>query len=291
MESSKNEPSAYLYLGQLYSGKQAIPFLQRGITILRQSNDTDAHRRLSSALCSLAETYMTDCCFEPNAEQICEESIQEAVAIDPTNPEVFQTLASVRLSQQNLKEAKKAVLSSLRLWLPRGTIHQFFCPHEETIAGGTTRCPAEVEECVKDSGGTEQQPIPSYPSRLSLAKILLELREFHASLNILSQLQQEDDEVFEVWYLLAMTYWCLASTLILETHGDESGERVRGDRKEVGVDGGSEADRIHAIVEVYVQRVLAGQQQATNEIFEYWLISKECLDEAGKVRSIIHKYV
>lgn len=43
------------------------------------------HRQVSSAHASIAELYMTDLCDEPNAEQHCESSLKDALAVDNTN--------------------------------------------------------------------------------------------------------------------------------------------------------------------------------------------------------------
>lgn len=55
--------------------------------------------------------------FEPNAESQCEAYLAQAVQIEPVTPEVYQTLASVRLSQQRVDEAKAALAQGLAIWL------------------------------------------------------------------------------------------------------------------------------------------------------------------------------
>lgn len=65
--------------------------------------------------------------FEPNAESQCETYLAQALQIEPITPEVYQTLASVRLSQQRVDEAKAALAQGLAIWL--GSDRKFpVCP-------------------------------------------------------------------------------------------------------------------------------------------------------------------
>jgi hypothetical protein len=74
-------------------------------------------RQQSAAFCTIAELYLTDLCYEEDAEQQCEEAIQAAMKIiDPTDGEPLadslQTMASLRLSQRRTKEAATTVLKA-----------------------------------------------------------------------------------------------------------------------------------------------------------------------------------
>ncbi|CAB3990808.1 probable assembly chaperone of rpl4 [Paramuricea clavata] len=44
--------------------------------------------------------------------------------------------------------------------------------------------------------------MPSYESRISLSKMLIEVEEFDNACTVLEELLSEDDEVVQVWYLL-----------------------------------------------------------------------------------------
>ena len=61
--------------------------------------------------------------MEPEAEQNCDQLLTLALQVDPTNPEVLQCLASVRMSQQREAEASDLVLQAWSLWkdLPPGS--------------------------------------------------------------------------------------------------------------------------------------------------------------------------
>jgi cytochrome c-type biogenesis protein CcmH/NrfG len=59
--------------------------------------------------------------FEENAETECERFVNEALKYDPENPEVHQTMASLRISQNRKDDALKALNHSYQLWAEIGT--------------------------------------------------------------------------------------------------------------------------------------------------------------------------
>jgi tetratricopeptide (TPR) repeat protein len=177
--------SKYMYLGQMSVEQEAIQAFQRGVDIMVSERNqldptTDEAKalasKISTALCSMTEIYLTDCCFEPEAEQKCEEYLTHAQQVDPENCEVYQLLASVRLSQQRGEEAQQALSTSMELW-----IH-------------------------KDIGDSS---IPIYDTRLSLVRLLLEMAMFDRAFSVLELLQKENDQVVDLWYLYGWTYYCL----------------------------------------------------------------------------------
>lgn len=114
--------------------------------------------------------------FEPEAEQKCEEYLSQAQQISPETPEVYQLLASVRLSQQRNEEAVSILQQSMSLWMNK----EFGDP-----------------------------AIPIYDSRLSLVRLLLEIGMFEQAFTVLEGLQKENDQVVDLWYLYGWAYYCL----------------------------------------------------------------------------------
>ncbi|CAG8640532.1 7414_t:CDS:2, partial [Racocetra fulgida] len=158
--------SKYMYMGQLCEGLEAIKNFQCGVNLMidehksitssSQDSQESLSRKISTALCSMIEIYLTD-----YAESKCEEYLNQALEIDPINPEVYQLLASVRLSQQRNEEAKIALEKSLSLWI--------------NLEPGDPL-------------------IPSYDIRISLVKLLLELSQYTQALSVLEILQKENDQ-------------------------------------------------------------------------------------------------
>lgn len=96
--------------------------------------------------------------------------------MDPQNPEVYQLLASVRLSQQRNEDAQQALIKSMELWQD------------------------------KEPGDPS---IPIYDTRLALVRLLMELGMFEHAFTVLEGLQKENDQVVDLWYLYGWAYYCL----------------------------------------------------------------------------------
>lgn len=99
--------------------------------------------------------------------------VTEALLVAPHTPEPFQTLASVRISQLRLEEAKTALARSMEQW--------------------------------KDLP-PEDPGVPDFPTRISLARLLMEAEMEEDALDVLERLVNEDDSSVEAWYLGG---WCL----------------------------------------------------------------------------------
>ncbi|KAG4095430.1 TPR-like protein [Neocallimastix lanati (nom. inval.)] len=196
----------YMYLGQVNVAEDAVNLYNKGIEIMikelnnlpeNSEKSNELRRKISSALCSIVEMYMTDLCDEPNAEENCEKYITEAEKYCNTNFEVYQTMASVRMSQNRQDEAKELIIKSINLW--------------------------------KDLS-VEDENYPEYPIRVNLAKLMLELHMNTEALSLLQSLLQEDDEIVEVSYLCGWCYYLLGE------EPDENGKIDETVRKEAWED-------------------------------------------------------
>ena len=89
----------FMSLGQLFEGQQSLQLYQQGIAILAKkvAENSELKHDLSSALCSVADLYMTDLCDEPNAEAECTKAIECAIEAEETNPEAWQTKARLQI--------------------------------------------------------------------------------------------------------------------------------------------------------------------------------------------------
>ena len=134
-------------------------------------------------------TVLPLCRWEDDAETRCEALITEALSVAPDQPDCLQTLASVRISQTRIDDARAALSRSLELW-------QDLPP--------------------------EDPKIPDFPSRISLSRLLMEVQMEVEALQVLERLILEDDESVEAWYLGG---WCLY--LLAEKEKEESSEEKR----------------------------------------------------------------
>jgi len=167
--------SKFLNLGQLSEGKQAIEYYTKGIELLnfdkKSATNSDAveqiNEKVISALCAIAEIYMTDECTSPEAELECGNFLSQALAISPNNFEALQLMASFKISQQNNEEALNYLKRSKEAWI-----------------------------------NVDAEERPPFDFRLQSAKLHIELEDYDSAAEILEMLLEEFDENAEVWYLL-----------------------------------------------------------------------------------------
>ncbi|OGM49058.1 NAD-dependent histone deacetylase SIR2 [Aspergillus bombycis] len=188
-ESQGGGAEKFMWLAQLseLGGKDSVQWFEKGVSCLRQVIQQleqspgpaeaieleEKKRKMANALCAVAEIYMTDLSWEEDAEARCETLITEALLVNSNAPEVLQTLASIRISQLRTDEARAALTKSLELWKD--------LPPEDPI-------------------------VPDFATRISLARLLMEVTMELEALEVLERLILEDDQSVEAWYLGG---WCL----------------------------------------------------------------------------------
>eukprot|EP01132_Coremiostelium_polycephalum_P002386 gene2386-2948_t len=133
------------------------------ITVLRQ--------QLSSGYCSLAELYLTDSCFDDNAEVECEKALIKAIESSPHSPEPYSMMASMKISQLKNQDALDLLNKSYSLWEN-----------------------ADIDER------------PDYEYRYTVSLLFIELKQEKKAIDILEQLVTEQDNIAEVWYSLGVAY-------------------------------------------------------------------------------------
>ncbi|KAJ3384287.1 hypothetical protein HDU84_003054 [Entophlyctis sp. JEL0112] len=209
LNPARLSPAAFMSLAQLSEGPEALRLYERGISGLQDEADVLApdadhdpiiaeelasiRRKMALALCAMTEIYMTDCCDDPAAEQLCTEFSARAISLSPISPEPHQTRASVFLSKCDPSTATECIINSLSLW-----------SREDTNSW------------------------PIFPTRLATAKILMEVGKLEESASILETLLKEDDEDLEVWYLFSWCYYRMGGGGNLEADGDIGMDGVEG---------------------------------------------------------------
>ncbi|GAA93966.1 uncharacterized protein L969DRAFT_44651 [Mixia osmundae IAM 14324] len=200
-QKENTQASCHLYLAQMADTPlEALNHLTSAVSLLqsclitlaklptRSDAEAEVRRRASRALVSMTELYLTDLCFDPRAESNSQAHLALASEIDPNDPEVYQTLASVRLSQEKPIEAVEALRKSYALW--------------------------------KGCEPTDER-MPSYKTRLGLVRLFVETELYDDALEILASLEQEDDEDPEVLYLIGfVSTLCASKAPDVETRAD-----------------------------------------------------------------------
>ncbi|KAK6071076.1 TPR domain-containing protein [Seiridium cupressi] len=201
-------PEKFLCLAQLSEegGMDSVRWFEKGASTLKtqiqkleeetQRRRTDEQemaldelrRKNAMCLCGVAEIYMTDLSWEADAEQRCEALVTEATMTAPDSAESWQTLANVRISQTRIDDAKAALLRSMEIWrdLP-----------------------------------TDDPNVPDFPSRVSLARLLMEVEMEQEALEVLERLVGEDDHSVEVWYLGGWALYVMGDKQKGEKTGEE----------------------------------------------------------------------
>ena len=116
----------------------------------------------------------TDLCDDPNAENICENSINEALKYCPESIEALLQLSNLRIIRKRDNEAKEAMFKIL-------------------------------EKIKKvDMGENIEQSLPERDILINLSQNFAELKLFKEACYIINLLIKKDDEDIESYYLLAV---------------------------------------------------------------------------------------
>lgn len=169
------DASRYMNLGQLAESDEALGWFERGVSILRAAygakKSVEHAHALATALCAVAEVFLTDRCDDDDAEARCQAMAEEAVALvaplaQQTLCEPYVTLASLRMSQQRDDDA---------------------CAALKTATAIITDAP-------------EDAPAPM-DVRMACAKMLMEVGEALEALDLLQMLRLEHEDSLELWYI------------------------------------------------------------------------------------------
>uniref|UniRef100_A0A060SX88 ARAD1A07414p n=1 Tax=Blastobotrys adeninivorans TaxID=409370 RepID=A0A060SX88_BLAAD len=193
----------FLWLGQLAGDRPGISWFEKGVQGLRaklssggeaQEEASWLRKKLAEALCGMIEIWMTDLCMEPEAEEMCDKLITEAIMVDDSIAESYSVLGSIRISQQRNEDALKALQKSWELY-------------ESQLA----------------VGGAAADDIPAL---VRLAQSLIEVGGHELVLDITTTVNSADDAVAEAYYLNALAHQELRS----KTEGRTANRHIAGAR-------------------------------------------------------------
>ena len=140
-----------------------------------ENNNDDIKESISSAYASIVSLYMTtDLCDDPNAENICENSITEALKYCPDSIDALLQLSNLRIIRKRDNEAKEAMFKILE----------------------------KIQKI--DKGENIDQELPERDILINLSQNFAELKLFKEACYIINILIKKDDEDIESYYLLAV---------------------------------------------------------------------------------------
>lgn len=214
----------FLYMGQIIGGVDGIEYLNIGLNrlheqliTLNESNQFPSEinelietyngkdgarnyliRKLNQGIFAKIEIWMTDLCMEPNAESECDELIEFSLSIDNTNPEAYSLLSSIRISQQNIEEAKEALKKSWELFQVRKT----------NLEDAKDDVKEEAPEDVSMDYIELIQPL------LTVSKFAIELELYDLSISVASNVQDINEDILDCYYIEALAYLFKAKSLL-----------------------------------------------------------------------------
>ncbi|EPY31664.1 TPR domain protein [Strigomonas culicis] len=164
----------YLNLAQLCEAKEALQCYTKAYEIADQMLTRTRKKKAKETLretmctmcCAVAELYLTDLCFEEDAEAQCERAVARAIELTARSVEAHQLQASLRLSQCRPAEALAALRVAVDLTHHLSEEHQ-----------------------------------PTYESKIELGRLLMQVSPDDAFPFLLEVLQYGDNNPY-VWFLL-----------------------------------------------------------------------------------------
>ena len=139
------------------------------------NKNNDTNESISSAYASIVSLYMTtDLCEDPNAENICENSIKEALKYCPESIDALLQFSNLRIIRKRDNEAKEAMFKILE----------------------------KIKKIEK--GENIEQSLPERDILINLSQNFAELKMFKEACYIINTLIKRDDEDIECYYLLAV---------------------------------------------------------------------------------------
>eukprot|EP00736_Rhodelphis_marinus_P009325 Rmarinus@m.4070 len=193
----ESDATKYLYLGQVSNGDFAVTYYKKGIELLGRERDrlmsghaddeaiAGVNHRISSALCSLGETYLSDFTGEDasdadleTAYARAEEAYTQARTVDAENLEPVQGMAALRLMQSRKEEATQLISNVYQALIDLGR--------------------------QEDEMQVEVMPPPTF--RVETGKLLIEVGMASEATAVLETVVEDDSDNVHVLYLLGLAY-------------------------------------------------------------------------------------
>lgn len=108
--SAKSNNNKYFILAQIIGGKRGIELYLNGI------KNIDNKDKIIECYLSIVDIYMTDLCFEEDAEQQCDYYLSQSLSLNENNFMVYSYLGSFKISQQSYDDALECFKRSWALF-------------------------------------------------------------------------------------------------------------------------------------------------------------------------------
>ena len=177
-----NNPDKYTDYAQLLEDPlQRVESYKKAIELYINNLKTEKNKKkileikesIASSFSSIASLYMTtDLCDDPNAENICENSIKEALNYFPESIDALLQLSNLRILRKKDKEAKNAMYKIL--------------------------------EKLKNIEEKQDENLPERDMLINLSQNFAELKLFQDAIYVINLILNKDDEDIECYYLLAV---------------------------------------------------------------------------------------
>lgn len=181
----------FFYLGQIIGGRDGLEYLDVGLRRLavEDPKSDKTIKKLNEGIFAKIDIWMTDLCMEPEAEQQCDDLISYSLELDDQNPETYCILASIRISQQQNDKAQQSVEKSWQLF------------------------------GVKFTTSSSLETVELLQSLITLAKYAIELEMYDLGLDVLSTVEDINDNILEVYYLQTICHLFRFKLQYCKQHG------------------------------------------------------------------------
>ncbi|KAJ9095968.1 hypothetical protein QFC21_005330 [Naganishia friedmannii] len=198
-----------------------------------EETEQEVRKECVMALVAMVEIWMSDLCFEPDAPTQCNTLISRALHISPDDPDALLTLASIRMSESNPREAAEIVVRVADAVLRVAERLEMKADELEKVqAQLQAQVDADADFTLDESETTDLE-LPPMQTRYLVTRLLLEHSDFVRALKMVDTIRGEDDEDVEGCYLEGWGWYCRGKAL---EDGVASAETETGDEGTVRVE-------------------------------------------------------
>jgi len=220
----------FFNLGQIVGGFDGLQYIIKGCTITEtQLQERPAQdrphwlKKIVQGLFAQIEIWMTDLCMEPQAETQCQDLIAKAIELDPSNPETWTLLASIRISQQQPQEAQEHIRKSWELFQVK---KQGLEDSADTAASDNNN------NNDNNDGDVNLEYIEMIQPLLTLAKYATEVGLFDVAATVAANIHDITDDLLEPFYVEAFSNYLAAKTLEYQLKNPNAVDEGDGSRLE-----------------------------------------------------------